>query len=450
MTGNPSVVFCTTCKGRAQHVEQTLPINLSDNSPCNGYGVSKFVILDYNSQDGLIEYLKRFQRWIDEGRLVVYSYREDVPFRMAHAKNMAHRLGMLEGAEILVNLDADNYTGPGFGSYVAAEFKKHGDNAFLWAKMVKGEMPRGINGRIAVTVSAFLKSGGYDEEQFNTWSPDDKDFNCRLRRLGYDGVEIDPRFLNAVRHNDKMRFREYPYVKCNDYEDARFASVAHADTTIANYGKIGLGTVYRNFDFSNSVELKPLPTRIFGVGLHKTATTSLHDALSHLGFDSAHWTSAHWAKSIWEEMVAAGRSKTLERHYALCDLPMPLLFRELDRAYPGSKFILTARDEGKWLESVRRHWSHEHNRFRAGWSRDPFTHRVHKLLYGQKGFDAELFLNRYRRHNDEVFRYFYDRGDFLYMNPDNGDGWTELCRFLERPVPDVPYPHRYASPREPL
>src|SRR5277367_4884887 len=145
---------------------------------------------------------------------MVYSFPDAGPFKMAHAKNMAHRLGILEGADILVNLDADNFTGWGFAEYIAAAFESYYNqkqDVFMWAKMIKGQLPRGINGRIAVSKDAFLKVGGYDE-QFHTWSPDDKDFNLRLRRLGYKPVEIDPSYLNAIRHNDKIRFKEYEHV----------------------------------------------------------------------------------------------------------------------------------------------------------------------------------------------------------------------------------------------
>ena len=81
------------------------------------------------------------------------------------------------------------------------------------------------------------------------------------------------------------------------------------------------------------------------------------------------------------------------------------LYRELDHAYPGSKLILTTRDETAWIRSVKNHWDPLVNRFR-GWNSDPFSHRIHKLLYGQKGFDAEVFLSRFRRHNAEVRDYF--------------------------------------------
>src|SRR5882757_9614345 len=105
----PSIAFCTTCKDRTQHLKFTLPKNLADNK---NYNNCKFIVLDYNSQDDLSAYLlSQHKLDILSGKLIVYSYCEDVPFHMTHAKNMAHRLGIIEGADILVNLDADNYTG---------------------------------------------------------------------------------------------------------------------------------------------------------------------------------------------------------------------------------------------------------------------------------------------------------------------------------------------------
>jgi Sulfotransferase domain len=453
MNNPPCIAFCTTCKNRTQHLEKTLPKNLLDNQD---YLNCKFVILDYNSTDHLLDYLKRnHQGAIDSGRLVVYSYREPTPFRVAHAKNMAHRLGILEGADILVNLDADNFTGQGFAAFVAEQFQEKED-IFLWSRMIQegpDRLPRGINGRIAAPVKAFLQVGGYDE-RFAVWSPDDKDFNLRLRRSGYRGHEIERRFLDCVRHNDKMRFKHISTHE--DCEDIRDETIDSLDTTVVNYGQIGCGVVYRNLDFDaielgrnldfDAIELGEIPTRVFGIGMHKTATTSLHHALMILGLNSAHWKSAHWAKAIWEEMNTWGKSLTLEKSYALCDLPIPLLYRQLDAAYPGSKFILTIRDEARWLQSVEKHWSLEHNKFRVAWDTDPFSHRIHRELYGQKGFDADLFLARYRRHNLEVREYFKDRPeDLLVMDMDQNAGFPELCQFLDLPVPSVPYPKAFVT-----
>lgn len=426
------IALVTTCKGRAQHIKQTLAQNLADNA---AYPNVVFVLLDYGSQDDLKSYVAHAHRAdIVDGRLVYYSFPQADVFRMAHAKNMAHRLGMLEGGELIVNLDADNLTGPNFAIWLAVQYKKHGAGTFWWGKMIPGVLPRGISGRIVVPRAAFVNAGGYDE-RFETWSHDDKDFNGRLRALGYVAREIEPRFLRGVRHNDKMRFREYPHARGRPYEEVQAVC---GGSPVANAGRFGMGVVFRNFG-RRPIELNAVPTRIFGIGLHKTGTTSLHQALGILGHDCAHWKNAHWARAIWEEMKSTGRSPTLERHYALTDLPIPLLYRELDRAYPGSKFILTVRDEGEWLASVERHFSREGNKFRAQWDSDPFTHRIHRELYGRRVFDREIFLERYRRHNAEVMEYFKGRGsDLIVMRPESG--WERLCAFLRQKIPDVPYP----------
>ncbi len=436
----PTVVFCTTCKDRTEHLERTLPRNLRDNAD---HPHCTFVVLNYNSRDHLEDFLRSHQADVDAGRLAVYRFTEPTPFRMAHAKNLAHRLGMREGGDVLVNLDADNYTGEGFAAYLAEMFREPG--VFGWANMVKGELPRGISGRIAVSREAFLVTGGYDE-RYAAWGPDDKDFNQRLRRLGFAGREIDRRFLGAILHNDKVRFRDYPQAQQEaTAEDFELHDRAHV--TVANAGRVGLGVVYRNFD-RHPIEIGPLPTRVFGIGMHKTATTSLHAALETLGLPCAHWPSAHWAKAVWQEMTAYGRSPTLERHYAACDLPLALLYQQLDRAYPGAKFVLTLRDETEWLQSVRDHWDPRTNPFRAAWDTDPFSHQVHLLLYGRRQFDPEVMLARYRRHNAEVREYFKDRPqDLLVMDFSQGAGWYELCGFLRQPIPDGPFPRRNGTVR---
>jgi hypothetical protein len=307
--------------------------------------------------------------------------------------------------------------------------------------MIHGVMPRGISGRMAVCKNGLWKSGGYDESKFDGWGSDDKDFNLRLRHLGYEGIEIDPVYLDGVRHNDKVRFREYPEL-AKAPDETFVVDKSTITKGVVNAGCFGCGTVFRNYDFASPIHLDPVPTRVFGIGMHKTATTSLHTALQILGYDSWHWSSAHVAKAIWREMNNLGRSETVERYYALCDLPIPLLYRKLDAAYPGSKFILTIRNERRWLEAVMRHFSVAFNQWRAGWDYDPFTNRVHQILYGRTNFEPDVFLARYRSHNRAVLDYFKDRPrDLLVMDMENGAGWTELCRFLGCAVPDVAYPN---------
>jgi ferredoxin len=212
--GRPSarlrIAFCVTCKGRLDHLSKTLPANLADNAD---YAEWVFVLFNYNSKDGLEEYVRRNHgRDVASGRLVVYRFTEPTPFRMAHAKNLSHRLGIHEGVTVLCNVDADNCTGCGFAHYFARHFSQQ-PRLFLWSWMIKdgdGRLPRGISGRIAVPASGFLLTGGYDE-RYTTWSPDDKDFVNRFKNLGYGVHEVDQAFLKAIPHNDRLRFREYPH-----------------------------------------------------------------------------------------------------------------------------------------------------------------------------------------------------------------------------------------------
>ena len=166
MNNSFKITFCITCKGRAHHVRKTLPKNITDNAD---YKNANFIIVNYNTQDTLMEELKaNHANDIKSGKVVVYSVKGVTTFKMAHAKNIAHRLAIEGGADILVNLDADNLTGPGFASYINEQFNIN-PNIFMWARMIPGVLPRGISGRIVVSKEAYLNVGGYDE-QFETWS----------------------------------------------------------------------------------------------------------------------------------------------------------------------------------------------------------------------------------------------------------------------------------------
>ena len=362
---------------------------------------------------------------------------------MSHAKNLAPRAAIMEGAEILVTLDADNYTGPGFARFIADQFREPG--IFMcpdfWHIRNLPHGPtrpqRGFYGRLAIRSQDFVKLGGYDEI-YSVWGSEDADMIGRLLRLGYEKRFIGTQYLNTIPHNAAVRFREYPEAQKNE-DPEHIKQVDRRTETVVNYGRFGLGTMYRNFD-PTPIEFKPVATRIFGVGMQRTATTSLHRALQVMGVDSLHWGTGE-APRIWNEMKSLGKSVTLERYYAASDMPIPLLYRELDALYPGSKFILTVRDENKWADSVERLWSPAHNPKRWMWDEYPFSHRIHTALYGQRNFNRQIFLARYRRHNAEVRAYFKDRPeDLLVMDMDAGAGWQELCGFLKAPVPAIPYP----------
>jgi hypothetical protein len=169
-----------------------------------------------------------------------------------------------------------------------------------------------------------------------------------------------------------------------------------------------------------------------------------------LGFSSGHWKNAHCAKAIWREVNENGTSRTLETCYALCDLPIPLLYKQLDAAYPGSKFVLTLRDEQSWLRSVRNHYDPAKNPQQRYWAKDPFTNIIHSKLYGTTKFDPEVALRVYREHNAAVREYFADRpGDLIVLDMSDGYEWEKLCSVIPAPMPSCPYPKKNLTAIQP-
>lgn len=163
--------------------------------------------------------------------------------------------------------------------------------------------------------------------------------------------------------------------------------------------------------------------KIFGLGLSRTGTTSLHVALVLLGKASIHYPSGaarHW-------MAGDFISDPLAWFDACLDLPTPVYFRELDKAYPGSRFILTVRQEEQWLESIERFLMAppEHS------NDTQFRDMIRAATYGSLYFHRERFHRIFNEHNNAVQKYFQTRPEaLLVMDVTAGDGWGKLSPFL--------------------
>ena len=162
--------------------------------------------------------------------------------------------------------------------------------------------------------------------------------------------------------------------------------------------------------------------KIFGIGLSRTGTTSLNEALSILGYNTLHYP---YLLKIFD----------IAHYYdALTDTPVAFSFRELDRAYPGSKFIMTTRDWRTWSNSMAKKFE---SPYWADWE-----NFMHRSLYGAESFDAEKYRESFVSHSQSVWQHFWNRReDLLILNVCAGEGWAELCPFLGKEIPDVPFPH---------
>ena len=175
--------------------------------------------------------------------------------------------------------------------------------------------------------------------------------------------------------------------------------------------------------------------KVFGLGLSRTGTTSLHAAAVLLGFSAIHYPlrlSPKW-------MAGDFSPAAIGPFQFYTDLPIPAYYREFDRACPNSRFVLTVRDAEEWAESVARWYAEMPPSSPRTVQRDV----IRLISYGVHNFHRQRFLDIYRRHGDDVLDYFRDRPrDLLVLDlAAETDPWMPLCRFLDRPVPERDFPH---------
>lgn len=196
-----SISFCTTCMGRLYNLKETLPVNIKDNSD---YKNLEFVILDYNSQDGLWDYMKEnFSDEIASGLVSYYRTSEPVKFSMAHSRNIAFKLAR---GEIVNNLDADNFTrdykrsaNESWASYInkiAHEQKE---------KVIFAKGRRSMHGRIGFYKSEFIDLlGGYDEGLLG-YGHDDHDLVQRAWALGFTMFWWGGQYCSRIKTSNKEK-----------------------------------------------------------------------------------------------------------------------------------------------------------------------------------------------------------------------------------------------------
>lgn len=182
--------------------------------------------------------------------------------------------------------------------------------------------------------------------------------------------------------------------------------------------------------------------KVFGIGLSRTGTTSLTDALNLLGVRTMHYP--HDDQTFAELARGNYRLSVLSEYQGVTDTPVAPFYAQLDRAWPGSKFILTVRAKTQWLQSAEAHWSllKQHGKMADDQRFQAFADFISACVYGTIYFSAERFSYVYDVHVQNVRAYFADRPeDLLVLDITSGEGWGKLCAFLGLPVPDQDFPY---------
>lgn len=134
--------------------------------------------------------------------------------------------------------------------------------------------------------------------------------------------------------------------------------------------------------------------KVFAIGFNKTGTSSLHELFVAMKYHSFH--GEYWRKT--------SSTKFHILYDAFCD-GIPEDFRELDRAFPNSKFILQVRDLDSWLSSriehINRRSSNRKNKISDDW-----TVENESIM--------EWIIQRNKHHLD-VMSYFENRPDDLLI-----------------------------------
>jgi hypothetical protein len=177
--------------------------------------------------------------------------------------------------------------------------------------------------------------------------------------------------------------------------------------------------------------------KIFGIGLNKTGTTTLKRCMQIFGYKHKS-CSPELLKDVIEHNKFEQLYATVNQYDSFDDWPWPLIYKKLDKKYPNSRFILTLRkDVNTWLKSLKKH----------SLRTKPLDNcRIYAYKHHYPHGHEEDHIRQYHSHEKEVKEYFSNRpDDLLTVCWENGDGWKEICEFLNLDIPDKQFPHANSS-----
>jgi hypothetical protein len=191
--------------------------------------------------------------------------------------------------------------------------------------------------------------------------------------------------------------------------------------------------------------------KVVGAGFGRTGTLSLKTALEKLGFGPCYHMAEVFTRpqhvAMWHRLAFEHQmdwDHLFDGFHATVDWPTARWWREIAAHYPDAKVLLSVRDPEAWYASMINTIYQP--------MKSPAPDHAPELVRLQsqmvrKSILAETFDNRFedkahvievfKRHNQDV-RDSVDPARLLEF--DVREGWAPLCRFLEVPIPDEPFP----------
>ena len=160
--------FITTQKRRLWQIKKTLLINLKDN--LKNKNKIEFIIVDFDhpkdvitDEETLYDYIHtfKFKKYIDIKYLKYYKCDKLLNWHASKAKNIAHNYA---NGKILVNLDADNFTGANGGIHILKIYNKFKNINNVIFHQVGEKSNYGSYGRVCYSKELFNNVNGYNEK----------------------------------------------------------------------------------------------------------------------------------------------------------------------------------------------------------------------------------------------------------------------------------------------
>jgi hypothetical protein len=202
---------------RLKHLKRTLPKNIEDNK---NYDNCVFVVLNYNSQDNLHEWmLKEMAAEIKSGKVIYYRTLEPKFFWHNHAKNMAAKCTPKD-AKIICSIDSDNFTavskhGIGLAQTLAEIFSSNSGKFFVracgWEHRMKDyytdhpDKLYSASGKIATYRKDFFKYRGFNEELKGHYFDEEELWKRLEEVVGFRKISLPVEFSKFINHTNYER-----------------------------------------------------------------------------------------------------------------------------------------------------------------------------------------------------------------------------------------------------
>lgn len=216
-----SISICTTCMNRLHDLEYTLPKNIQDN---RGYRNLEFVLLDYNSSDGLGDWVKsNMMRHINSGRLVYYRTEHSEFFHPNHSRNVSFKLAK---NDLIANVDSDNFTHKDFAKRLNQCASVADDSIIILPDnfLLPDTNRCKLKGRFALYKKDIERMNGFDEDLDDGFGNDDLNFVFRAFIYNFKLIRYESKYTEGrleTKNSERVKFtvnKNYEEGREHNYE----------------------------------------------------------------------------------------------------------------------------------------------------------------------------------------------------------------------------------------